>query len=165
MNKYKKPKFDEGSLGKNPFVSSLVIRVNKIAYKGQYRKDGDDLVPVYSNVETEPYCKVYISPERRQLMNGLTKGGKGLLLWVLYEVDRNKDYLWLNKKRYMEENEINSINTYRSAIDELVRYGWLCKSVVSDVFWINPSLFFGGNRVTKYPSKIEIVNDAELNAF
>lgn len=162
MNKYRKPKFNEELLGISPFVSSLTIQVNRVAYEGQYKKDKEGhMLPVYGNVEREMSCRLYTSPEKRKIMNMLSTRSKELFLWVMYEVDRNKDYMWLNKKRYMEENNINSINTYRTAIDELVRYGLLCKSVVNDVFWINPSMFFGGNRVAKYPKSVEIVENLE----
>lgn len=162
MNKYKKPKYNEELLGVSPFISSLVIPVNKIAYEGQYKYDADGVISkVYGSVERELSCKLYISPERRKIMNMLSTRAKGLFLWVMYEVDRNKDYMWLNKKRYMEENDINSINTYRNAVDELIRYGLLCKSVVNDVYWINPAMFFGGNRITKYPKKVQVIDDVE----
>lgn len=160
MNKYKKPKYNEELLGISPFISSLTIPVNRIAYEGQYRIDKDGVrLKVYGNVERELSCKLYVSADRRRIMNMLSTRSKELFLWVMYEVERNKDYMWLNKKRYMEENEIGSINTYRTAVDELIRYGILCKTVVNDVFWINPAVFFGGNRVLKYPKKVEVVDD------
>lgn len=157
MNKYKKPSYNEKDLGVNPFVSSLVIHVNEIAFKQNYQKDEDIIVPKFGRVEVDVSCRVYISASRRKLMNELSSRAKELLLWVIYEVDPNKDYMWLNKRRYMEESGIASINTFKAALKDLIAKGFICPSTVSGIYWINPAIFYSGNRITSYPKNVEIL--------
>jgi hypothetical protein len=150
-----KPNFNEGNLGINPFVSELTIVVSTLAMKSQYRKDKDgDIVPLTREVESDASCKVYNSSSRRLKMCQLSSGAKSLLLWIIYEAESGKDFLWVNRIRYQRENEISSPNTYRSAINELIENGWVCRTKVAAVYWINPALFFNGNRVVKFSKNV-----------
>lgn len=152
---------DADKLGKNPFVESLVIPVNKMPIKGQYMAtkeiaaDGKPIVlPVEIEIESERHCKIFNDAVRRKMMVTLSTRAKELYLWVLYECEGGKDYIWINKKRYMKENKVNSLNTYRSAVKELIVGMFLQPTIASDVYWINPSLFFAGSRKYKFPKNI-----------
>lgn len=150
-----KPKFNEELLGDNPFSLQLQIPVNIKEFHNQYKKDKDgDLVPVFSELEADKACKVYIDSERRLRTNKLSPRAKELLMWLFYEVKAGQDYLWLNRVRYMSENNISSPNTYRSALNELITNGFITRTVVNAVYWINPSIFFNGSRIAKYPMRI-----------
>ena len=153
MQKYSKPKFRYDDLGKNPCTISLVIPVNILTIKHQYEKDKDDdmLVNVQLELEYTEYCKVYASSERRKLVSSLSPCAKELYLWLLYEIKYGQDALWINKERFMEENT-TSLNTYKKAIEELIRYAFIAYTVVKDVYWINPDFFFKGDRLKKYPN-------------
>ena len=61
-------------------------------------------------------------------------------------------------QRFMEENHIKSVNTYKTGLEELIRYNLLCPTseAKKGYYWINPRLFFCGNRPNKYPNNIEI---------
>lgn len=151
------PLFNEALLGGNPFVENLVVEVSQIEYKHQFKKDKDgDIVPVIGELEYEKFCRVMISPERRLKTTKLSPRAKELLLWLLYEADNNKDYLWINRVRYMKENEIASMNTYRAAVNELIANCFITRSVVNAVYWINPDLFFNGNRITKFKQNLRL---------
>ena len=55
---------------------------------------------------------------------------------------------------YMNENEISSINTYKTAVQELCKYLFIyphAKTIYKDYYWINPSLMFSGNRIDLNP--------------
>lgn len=149
------------SLGKNPFIDSLVIKVNRMPVSGQYKAtkeiaaDGKPMMlPVEIEIESDTHCKVYNDSKRRKLMVELSKPGKELFLWLIYEVEGGKDYVWINKVRYLKENGIRSPNTYRAAITNLIFNGYIVKTLASDVYWINPSLFFNGSRKGKFPKNV-----------
>lgn len=149
------------SLGKNPFIESLSIPVNKIPVIGQYKVtkelavDGKAImIPVEIEVESEPHCKVYNDARRRKMMVVLSKPGKELFLWLIYEMEAGKDYVWVNKKRYLKENDIKSQNTYRTAVNDLIFNGYIVKTLATDVYWINPTLFFNGSRKSKFPKNV-----------
>lgn len=150
----KKPVFNEQDLGVNPCVSNLQIIVSKIEFKGQYKRVEEMLLPVIKEVEKTPYSKLYCSSERRMYINALSPRSKELFLWLMFEINSGEDYVWINKLRYMNENSISAINTYKEAVKELVRYAFLSPTIITDVYWINPSYFFKGDRIKKYPNKV-----------
>jgi hypothetical protein len=55
----------------------------------------------------------------------------------------------------MQENKISSLNTYKDAIKELIKYGFVNSTTVQDVYWINPEFFFKGDRLKKYSSNVK----------
>lgn len=145
---------DETKLGLNPFVFSLRIPVNVIKGKG-YQFKGDVLTKEEIEVEATPFTKVFLSSERRKIINNLSSCAQRLLLWIIFELEEGKDWLYINKSRYLKEQGL-CYNTYAKARDELVRYCIIYPSLVKDVFWINPDFFFCGNRIKKYKDKIVI---------
>lgn len=155
MNKYKKPEFNEEKLGKNPFLLNLVIPVRKEAVEGRWVKDEGILVPLELEMEIDEYCKIYIDSRRRKDINKLTARAKDLFVWILYTIETNKDHMWLNKRRYMDECNVKSINTYKEALNEMISGGMLSKTIVTDVMWINPDYFFKGSRVNLFPKNVK----------
>lgn len=157
MNKCKKPEIKDEDFLHNPLAGiDFKIIVNLRVVEGTFIKDGEELLPKEIELEKENITKVYTKPENRKVMIGLSAGSQRLFLWIAYELEHGRDYLWINKKRYMAESGITSINTYKRAIAELVRYNLIAVSLLKDVFWINPRLFFAGSRINKYPSHVEV---------
>jgi hypothetical protein len=150
-----KPLFEEKDLGINPFVCGLQIPVSTFTQKDTYHKDKDgDLINKQLEMEYTPFTKVYTKAIHRQIINGLSDKSQRLYLWLIYEADSNKDFVWINTKRYMDENLIKSLSTYHNAIKELTRYCIIQQSVVKGIYWTNPDFFFQGNRVTKFPNNV-----------
>jgi hypothetical protein len=152
---FEKPKFEESDLGTNIFISYLQIPVSHFPAKNEYVKDDEGiLVNKEVDVEYTPYTKVYQKSNLRLIIAGLTDKSKSLYLWITYELDSNKDYLWINVPRYMEENKLSSLTTYYNAIKELQRWNIMVNTTVKGVYWINPEYFFRGNRIEKYPNNL-----------
>jgi hypothetical protein len=73
----------------------------------------------------------------------------------MQEVEGGRDYLWVNKMRYMEENEIKTKKTMEVAFAELIEKGFLAiAGRYIDVYFINPSFIFNGSRKVKFPECI-----------
>lgn len=156
MQKYSKPKYDYKTLGINPFSISLEIKVKELELLNAYKKDGDDWLPVTNEVEDTPYTKMFITSERRIIVSNLSPAAKELYLWIMFEIDAGKDALWINKERYMLENH-TSINTYKKALEDLIRYAIISQTVVQGVYWFNPDFFFRGDRIRKYPKNLKLI--------
>lgn len=151
-----RPKFTIELLGINPFIKDLVIPVATMPVRGQYKKDKDgDLLPAMIDVESERMCKVYVTAEKRKKVNALPGSSKELLLWIYYEIESGDDFLWINRPRYMEENNINSMTTYRTALAGLIDSDFIRRTNVNAVYWINPALFFSGSRAHKFPKNVK----------
>lgn len=163
----KKQKFNESDLGTNPLVTDeFVVKLRRIKSKYILK---DDLrseiegtverveVSHYTMVEQESFTKVYNrSAFRLHIMNLSLKASK-LYLWIIYELDPGKDYIWFNRDRIKKELGISD-NTYRRAIKELQTAIIILPSIVKDIYWINPDLIFHGSRKDKYPEHLQITN-------
>lgn len=155
MNKVKKPLIDREKLGDNIFLSNLKIPVNKLVMAGQYRSDKDgDILPVEIELERDVSVRLYVDSDRRKQMIKLSARAKDLLMWLLYELDTGKDYIWINKDRYMKECGVKAYNTYKDAINELILGHFIQPTTVGRVYWINPHLFFNGSRLNAFPQNI-----------
>jgi hypothetical protein len=155
-NQYSKPKFEASELGYNPFVINLEVRVNRVAYRGSYRKDVNGKeVPNVSEFEYDKLCKLFTSKDNRDIINRLTPRAKELLVFIMFQIQSGDDFLWINRVMYMDENGVSSMTTFTNCVKELVHYGILAHTTIKrDVYWINPDLLFKGNRITKYPNNI-----------
>lgn len=142
------------NIGSNPLAVGIEIPVVPVYLKDAYKKDEDTIVPITIFIEKTPFTKIYNTSENRKIVNNLSARAKTLLLWIIYELDAGKDYLWINKYRYMQEVGIKAINTYNEAIKELIRYGLIKDTKAVDTFWINPEFIFNGNRVKKYSKNV-----------
>jgi hypothetical protein len=155
MQKYSKPKFDPKKLGVNPFSFSLEITVKELEIPRAYQlRDGLEL-PVINELEATPFAKMFVSPERRIIVSNLCPASKELLVWLMYELEAGSDFIWINRERYLVENN-TSINTYKKAVEEVIRYGLLAQTVIQGVYWFNPDFFFRGDRLRKYPKNLKL---------
>jgi hypothetical protein len=106
MTFYKKPEIKEELFKANPLVdSSFKIVVNKLTDTKAFQNEDGILIHKEFEMEKENVTKVYTKPEYRQLISQLSPKAKSLFLWLIYEADSGKDYIWVNKQRYMKEND------------------------------------------------------------
>jgi hypothetical protein len=153
VGKILRPDISEEKMGRNPFIASLEIRVRPI--RSGYVPDGEMLVDNFVDMEVDTYAKVFDNSEQRIIMAGLSFRALQVWTWAMYTIESGKDYLWVNVVRVMEECGMKSIKTYKSAIAELCRYGYIAPCVGhKNVFWINPAVAFKGNRAKKFPENV-----------
>jgi hypothetical protein len=151
-----KPDFDLEKLGINPFLGALVVPVTVMPVKGNYTVDKDGiLLPSVIEIEGERMCKIFIPSPKRKAVMALSLRGQQLLWWVVFKMESGQDFLWINRPMCMEETGISSINTYRDALNDLIRNGFLSRTVVNGVYWINPSYFFSGSRPHSFPKNVK----------
>lgn len=93
------------------------------------------------------------------LFKHLTSSGRDLLLYIIYKLPKEQD--WINLKYDKVLNEMGvSRATLSRAIQNLVDNAYITKKAQSD-YWVNPTLIYKGNRLAYYnencPDCIEIV--------
>lgn len=77
------------------------------------------------------------------------------LYWYIpFFLEHNKDYVIIDKEHFMKANNIKSLNTFKAMVDNLIKYNIIAKTVVKDVYWINPEFMFRGNRKEFYPNNL-----------
>lgn len=150
----KRPQVDRHLLGVNPFESSLVVPTSKVVMKGQYRRDGDDLLESEVVMDRSQKVSVFISSPMRIASMNLNPSTLKLLVWVMYETEYGLDYVWVNQPRFLSESGM-SRSAYKGAVESLCRYGYIYPVVGHPfVFWINPAVFFNGSRVSSFPGRV-----------
>ena len=115
-------------------------------------------------VDTVPAVKVFVTPAARKYIAALSAQAKSLLWYILGILDYNKDTVFLNTNKYMEENNIKSRVTFYKVRDELVDAGFITRHKKASTYWINPFIMFHGDRLKKYKDNVKIVKtNKEVN--
>lgn len=154
-NKYNKPRIDEEKLGKNPLILNLKIVVNTVPVAGMWKVEDGITLPADMEIEKASFTKVFNDADRRKELARLSNRAVDLFLWLIFEVEPNQDWLWVNRVRYMEERQIKTYNTYNGAVNELIGLLYIAKVAgYPNVFWINPHYFFNGNRAKCFPKNV-----------
>jgi len=144
-------------LGINPLIGSDFKVVIHILKKGELiNKKTGEVFNGDIKLEKQEYIKFFNLPEHRKLVAGLSGTAKSLLFFIAYSMESGRDWLKINRKRFMDENGIKSENTYRSALSELMQVNIVYVTANPKYHWINPRLFFTGSRITKYEDRLEI---------
>jgi len=162
----KKPNIDASKLTTNPFAlnpdfiikahdveTSTAIIATKDLSDGVITKSPSFLKSTFL-AERDTFTKVYSASSHRKRIMSLTPRALSLFMFITYELDAGIDWIWINKERYLVESN-TSLNTYKSAIEDLLRYGVITPTMYFDTYWINPMLIFAGNRLKKYPDNIQ----------
>lgn len=154
---------DPERLLNNPFQYSLEIPVTVIISNTEYVKDPADGIIINKKIflERTPVVKIYTSKETEQFVYNLSDRAQRLYLHILYNLNAAVDYIQINRRTYMDEQKIKSVNTYKAAEKELIRYNFILHTEYKTVFWINPNLFFAGSRIQKYPNNLKIIQKWE----
>lgn len=138
-------------LGVNPFSVSLEIPISVGVENGVYEKKEGVLLPKEIEYENTVYTRLYAEKELKEIYKYVSPSASKLLLWIMLNVYKQEDCIYIDNTRVMEDMGVKSINTVKKNIDELIRYGFITLSRHKQIYWINPMFFFKGNRVVKFP--------------
>jgi hypothetical protein len=152
MNIPKRPPFTEAELGVNPLTLTLIVPVYE---KQEFQSFEGTITKEEILLEYMPKTSVFIQADYRKYVSKLPVASRELLLWIIYEMEGSKDYIWINKDRYMKECSV-SLNTYKKGVKFLIQAALIGKTLFRDVYWTNPAFFFNGNRIKKYPNNLLI---------
>jgi hypothetical protein len=149
---------DASKIGINPFSHSLELKASQFKGEGYIGEPGSIRIPKRYNREQTPNCKIFITAELRKITMGLSNNSLRIYLWLVFHAEPERDYIKFNRSAYMKENAISSVNTVKTGLAELIRYQFIEKSNVKNVYWFNPLYFFRGDRLKKYPKKVAIIH-------
>lgn len=113
-------------------------------------------------VDSERFAKIYLDGLAKTF--GLTKTAQRVFQSILQLCEKDSDSIWLNFMLISKvDNEIPESTFYRG-LRELLKHEFVAHSDIPNKFWINPHLFFNGDRVrfiTEYVKGTTIKDDAE----
>lgn len=158
-------KFNPDMLVNNPFTNSLLIPVTKTYSPDQYTfhpSDDSDVgtyLPSGFYLDKVQSTRIYYSTGAKEIIYNLSDRAQRLYIYVLYNLPKGKDYVQINKDNYMKKNNVKSRITYGHALKELIRYGFIVRTMYKTVYWTNPVLFSSSNRLKMYPNNLDIRNE------
>lgn len=143
----------------NPFSQELVVEVDvRLSPDAKIVDPVYGEVPLATDLEKQKATKVYKTAAYRERTMNLSATAQRMLLFVMYEMTGSDDWVELDPAWYKEASKAGSRNMYKKGKEELVRYGYITKTEQKNVYWVNPAIVFGGNRVAKYPKNVVVKN-------
>lgn len=143
------PSIMKGSLAPNKSVGEMRIG------------EGEDMVELDGKMmlEAQDYARVFMSLENKKLLSNLSPRGTHLLFWLMAKVVKGHDLILIDRHQYMKDSGISRQETYMNAVADLVMAKILNKAPrFTDMYFINPHVFFKGSRLMKYRSGLKPEN-------
>lgn len=164
MNVKKRPDFEREDLGINPFIVNNYIKArsfNKETTVVIKTEEGINLPSGHINnnmlVEEQSSTKIYHDTQFRDRILGLDETCLKLLFFIMYQLKPNEDFIWINSRLFQNSARIRDKRKYTDAVSLLSRYGFIYLITgYTDLYWINPLVFFSGNRLKMYPDNLTI---------
>ncbi len=139
----------------NPLVVSKEIILKERTVKvGSARELIDSSTGEVSNVnaiyqrkivDSERFAKIYIEGLAKTF--GLSKTAMRVFQVILKSCEKDTDQIYLNFMQASKIDELLIERTYHRGLLELLKAGFVAYSDMPNKFWINPHLFFNGDRV------------------
>lgn len=111
-------------------------------------------------VDSERFAKVYLDGVSKTF--GLTKTAQRVFSVILKICEKDTDSIWLNFMVVSKYDEDFPERTFYRGLQELLKHNFLAYSDIPNKFWINPHLFFNGDRV-KFIT--EYVRDTAITGY
>ena len=96
-------------------------------------------------VDSERFAKIYLDG-LAQTFN-LSKTALRVFQIILKSCERDTDQIYLNFMLAVKIDDLMIERTYHRGLLELLKAGFIAYSDLPNKFWINPHLFFNGDRV------------------
>lgn len=139
----------------NPLMVSKEITLKERTVKvGSARELIDTATGEVSNVnaiyqrklvDSERFAKVYLDGLGKTF--GLSKTAMRVFQTVLKVCEKDTDSIWLNFMSISKQDETMPERTFYRGLQELLKNEFIAYSDIPNKFWINPHLFFNGDRV------------------
>lgn len=110
-------------------------------------------------VDSERFAKIYLDGLSKTF--GLTKTALKVFQVILKSCEKDSDQIYLNFALASKIDEQMIERTYHRGLLELLKNGYIAYSDLPNKFWINPHLFFNGDRVkfiTEYVKESAQIN-------
>lgn len=96
-------------------------------------------------VDSERFAKIYLEGVSKTF--GLSKTAQKVFQVILQCCDKDTDKLYLNFMVVSKHDDSIAERTYHRGLLELLKAGFIAYSDLPNMLWINPHLFFNGDRV------------------
>jgi phage shock protein PspC (stress-responsive transcriptional regulator) len=108
-------------------------------------------------VDSERFAKVYIDGLAKTF--GLSKTAQRVFKVVLAVCGKDTDHIFLNFMVITKEDATLPESTFYRGLQELLEHEFLAYSDIPNKFWINPHLFFNGDRVRFITEYVKVASN------
>lgn len=142
----------------NPFIKSHELKLIEVREERKMVDSSNISEGIIMSYET--VTKTYLAEKQSKvsvyeipyveniLFNEIRSGGRDLLLYIMYNLKDDYDFINLKFDKVCKEMRI-SRPTLSSAIQQLKDVAIICRKSQSE-YWINPTYIFKGNRIAYY---------------
>jgi hypothetical protein len=162
MNVKRKPDIIPENMGKNPFIVNEMIKARSFQKDKHFIMQTNDGVNYVSGdlkesmlVEEQSCTKLYHDTDYRNIILKLDSKALRLFMFIMYQINPNEDYIWINNTLYQNQSS-STKSEYLEGLNYLIRYSIITTTIYPEVYFINPMIFFSGNRLKKYPDNIKV---------
>lgn len=96
-------------------------------------------------VDGERFAKIYLDGLAKTF--GLSKTAQRVFQSILMLCEKDTDSIWLNFMLVSKNDPEMPESTFYRGLRELLKHEFIAHSDIPNKFWINPHLFFNGDRV------------------
>jgi hypothetical protein len=143
----------------NPFISEIGQKITV----NQRRKSKGDLAEVVllstntgeingslsvikvENYEKEQFVKVFV--KNLELFFSLNQPATRVLMYIFYRLEAGKDYILFDMEEALKYTKYSSKNSVTQGLSCLIESKLLARSKKNYLYYINPLVFFNGDRV------------------
>lgn len=155
----------------NPFTFDLKLRAVKFFTKKKHFRASDlkavdgimlgkgsvesSEIAGYHYTDAGKSTKLFRDDGARELVMGLEGATLKLFVAICLRLTPKADKVKLDAKVYTAMMGV-TLKTFYTSVNKLIRYNVIAR-YKSKVYWINPAIMFSGDRLEKWPDKMEII--------
>lgn len=95
-------------------------------------------------IDNQQFSKLY--NKASDLLMDLIPEGVKLLGFILKELEKDKDYIILDRIGFLERNNYKTNMSFYKGVNALIEVSVISVSNIGNKYWINPYYFFNGDR-------------------
>lgn len=136
----------------NPFTGpAFRVHCNERPTGKKRKAGGGEMVCETYLAEKTPHTRVFTTYANSKRVFELTNKALWLFTYIQYNMKQGKSYVQINVEHYKRQLNVSSDNTFLEAKKELIAKGFIASTgIYKTVFWINPEIFFPGNRIPHF---------------
>lgn len=143
----------------NPFLDNLFEKNNVkqkkykagpadqvLVNKNTGEVEGHMAAMIHRKVDEEKFIKVFV--DKFSLFFGLSKRAQAIMSFIVKNLRPNDDQITIQPEYDNEEIGYKSKAPIFSGISELIDQGFIARTTLKHRYFINPNIFFNGNRIS-----------------
>jgi len=157
----------------NPFTANLHIKTFRsyskrdLSDKADWKDEDGVVMPVVGMsaevyqqtnsflMEIDQSTRLYKNDEIGDILSGISDRAAKMLIYIMQKLPKDSEVVEVVPSEYMEIYKMQSIQTVYNSLRDLMEAKCIAR-YKPNKYWINPAIFFNGNRIKKYPDKVSV---------